>query len=64
MGRTLCDVLHAVIPNLDRLDLKTEAVHALPLPPGEPLWGVIYGLSYAAVVLIVAAWRFSRRDFS
>ncbi len=63
-GRTLCDVLHALLPNLDRLDLKTEVVHALPLPPGEPLWGVAYGVAYAAAVLIVAGWQFSRRDFS
>ena len=64
IGRTLCDVLHAVIPNLDRLDLKTAAVHALPALPGEALWGAVYGLAYAAAVLILAAWRFSRRDFS
>ncbi|MBZ5639009.1 MAG: ABC transporter permease [Acidobacteriia bacterium] len=62
-GRTLCDLLHAVLPNLDRLDLKTAAVHALPIPPGEPLWGALYGAGYIVAVLILAAWLFSRRDF-
>jgi ABC-type transport system involved in multi-copper enzyme maturation permease subunit len=62
-GRTLCDVLHAVLPNLDRLDLKTAAVHSLPLPPGEPLWGALYGVAYTVAVLLLSAWLFSRRDF-
>jgi ABC-type transport system involved in multi-copper enzyme maturation permease subunit len=63
VGRTLCDVLHAVLPDLDRLDLKTAAVHSLPVPPGEPLWGALYGAAYTVAVLLLSAWLFSRRDF-
>ncbi len=63
-GRNLCDVLHAVIPNLDRLDVKTAAVHGLPVPAGELLFAALYGVAYAVIVLVVAAWRFSRKDFS
>jgi hypothetical protein len=63
-GRALCDALHAAIPNLDRLDLKAAAVHALPLPPGEPLWAGLYGVAYSVAVLVVASWLFGRRDFS
>jgi len=63
-GRTLCDALHAVIPNLDRLDVKAAAVHSLPLPPGGALWASVYGIAYSVAVLVVASWLFGRRDFS
>jgi ABC-type Na+ efflux pump permease subunit len=63
-GRALCDALHAVVPNLDRLDLKAAAVHSLPLPPGEPFWAAAYGVAYSLAVLILASWSFGRRDFS
>jgi len=62
-GRALCDLLHGVLPNLDRLDLKAAAVHSLPAPPGEIFWGVLYGAAYTAALLLLSAWRFSRREF-
>jgi len=62
-GRVLCDVLHALLPDLDRLDLKAAAVHGQTIPFGEPLWGAAYGIAYSVAVLILAAWLFSRRDF-
>jgi Cu-processing system permease protein len=62
-GRVLCDVVHAILPNLDRLDLKAAAVHSQAVPPGLILWGVLYGASYTAAVLLLSMWRFSRREF-
>lgn len=62
-GRLLCDVLHALIPNLDRLDLKSAAVHGLAVPEGTVLWGVVYGASYTLVVLALACLVFERREF-
>lgn len=62
-GRGLCDVLHAVVPNLDRLDLKTEAVHGLAVPPGYLPAAVAYGTAYTLVVLVAACLVFERREF-
>lgn len=63
-ARTLCDILHAVLPNFDRLDVKASAVHGLPMPPGHFGAAVAYGFFYAAAVLILACLVFERREFS
>jgi ABC-type transport system involved in multi-copper enzyme maturation permease subunit len=62
-GRFLCDALHVVVPNLDRLDIKAAAVHGLALPEGTLIWGVLYGGFYTLVVLAAACLVFERREF-
>jgi len=62
-GRTACDVLHAVMPNLDRLDIKAAAVHGLSLPPGYLASAAAYGFCYAVAVVILACLVFERREF-
>ena len=62
-GRALCDVLHVVVPNLDRLDVKARAVHELPIPAGYVGVGAAYGLGYAALVVLLACLVFERREF-
>lgn len=59
-----CDAVHAILPNLDRLNLHTAAVHDLPLPPGYVAWGLAYGAAYAGAVLVVACVVFERREFA
>lgn len=63
LGQRLCDVLYAVLPNLDRLDIKAEVVHGLPVAPAYTLLALGYGVFYATVVLVVACAVFERRDF-
>jgi ABC-type transport system involved in multi-copper enzyme maturation permease subunit len=63
-GRLVCDLVHAVLPNLSWLDIKTEVVHGLPLPAGFFPLAVTYGLGYAVVILVLACAIFQRRDFS
>jgi len=62
--RQLCDVLHAVLPNLDRLDLKAQVVHGIATPAGYVGAAVAYGASYSVVVLILACAVFERRNFN
>jgi ABC-type transport system involved in multi-copper enzyme maturation permease subunit len=62
-GRALCRGLHAVLPNLDRLNVKAQAVHGVPLPHGYFAAAVAYGLFYALAVLVVACLVFERREF-
>ncbi len=62
-GKALCRGLHAVLPNLDRLNVKASAVHGVALPEGYFLSAVAYGLCYAAAVVIVACLVFERREF-
>jgi hypothetical protein len=56
-------VLHAVLPNLDRLNVKSAAVHGLALPPGYFVAAVAYGVLYALAVVILACLIFERREF-
>ena len=63
-GRVLCDAVYWALPNLDRLNLKAEAVHAMPLPAGYLVLSVVYGLGYATLVLLLACVAFERKEFN
>ena len=60
---TLCDVLHAILPNFDRLDVKAAAVHGLPIAPGYVVSAAAYGVFYALAVISLACLVFERREF-
>ncbi len=60
----LVDVIYWMMPNLERLNLKAAAVHGLPLESGLVMLGVVYGLSYAVVVLGLACVAFERKEFN
>ena len=62
-GRALCDVLHTIVPNLDRLDVKAAVVHGIALPPGYLPSAIAYGALYAASVVVLACLVFERREF-
>jgi ABC-type transport system involved in multi-copper enzyme maturation permease subunit len=63
LGRAICDILYWVLPNLDLLDVKAEAVHGVALSGGRIFWAAAYGVAYAVVVLALACVVFERRDF-
>jgi ABC-type transport system involved in multi-copper enzyme maturation permease subunit len=63
-GRIACKVVYWLLPNLDRLNIKAEVVHGLELPSGFVGLSVLYGLAYAAIVLVAAAAVFERKDFN
>ena len=62
-GKLLCRGLHALLPNLDRLNVKSAAVHGVALPPGYFAAAVVYGALYTVAVLILACFIFERREF-
>ena len=55
--------LYHVLPDLSAFDVKTEVVHGLAVPAGYLAITAAYGLSYIAVLLLLATLIFSRRDF-
>jgi ABC-type transport system involved in multi-copper enzyme maturation permease subunit len=63
VGAGICGVLYHVVPNLWRLNVKSEVVHGLPLPDGLASSSAVYGLAWTAVILFGAALAFERRDF-
>jgi hypothetical protein len=46
------------------LNIKAEVVHGVPLEPGYVPVAMLYGLSYALVVLAVACVAFERKEFN
>ncbi|MCG9886967.1 MAG: ABC transporter permease [Cyanobacteria bacterium] len=61
--QTLTERLYLVLPDLERLNLRNLAVYGM-VPDGETLWANgLYGVLYAIVVLGLAVWAFSRREF-
>jgi hypothetical protein len=62
-GRWICVGLERLVPNLHRLDLKAEAVHAVALPEGYVALAALHGGLYCVAVLLLACVVFERRDF-
>lgn len=55
--------LYWVLPNLSQFDVKTQVVHGQAVPVGYMMMVTAYGLLYIAMLLAVAMFVFSRRDF-
>jgi ABC-type transport system involved in multi-copper enzyme maturation permease subunit len=61
--RWLATGLHRVLPDLESFNLTSQALHALPVPPAEVVFAVVYGVGYSALLLLLAVAIFERRDF-
>lgn len=59
----LARALYYVLPNLAPLDVKSDVVHAVPVPASYLLLNVGYVLVYVAILVSAATFIFSRRDF-
>jgi Cu-processing system permease protein len=55
--------LYYVLPNFAAFDIKTQVVHALPVPGSYIVTTAAYGAVYIALLLTAAILVFSRRDF-
>lgn len=61
----LVEAMYLVIPDLERLNLKNEAVYGATLLPAPATLAInaLYGAIYTALLLIIAASIFTRRQF-
>ncbi|MEM8612280.1 MAG: ABC transporter permease [Cyanobacteria bacterium P01_H01_bin.105] len=59
------EAMYLVIPDLERLNLKNEAVYGAALLPGPATLAInaLYGVIYTALLLVIAGNIFSRRQF-
>lgn len=62
-GRALCEVLYWVLPNLQRFNIRAQAVHGVPVSVAEIGLAMVYGAAYAALLVAAACACFQRRDF-
>jgi Cu-processing system permease protein len=60
---TVVGALYWVLPNLAPFDVRSQVVHAVPVPLGYMALTAAYGAVYIAVLLTAATLIFARRDF-
>ena len=53
-----------LLPNLELMNVRSEAVHHLPLPDGFLFSVTLYALAYAAIVLYLATLIFRAKEVS
>ena len=51
-----------VIPNLSNFDISAEAANGVPISGAYIAYVLFYGTAYTAVLLILAALAFERKD--
>ncbi len=64
LWRTVTHAVYLLIPDLEYGDVRALAVHGAPIPAGRVVWGSVYELSYAAILLAIACLAFRRRDLT
>ena len=59
------EAMYLVLPDLERLNLKNEAVYGAALlpQPSTLIWNMVYGMLYTTLLLIIAGNIFARRQF-
>ena len=63
VSRVLVTVVHYVLPNLEKFDIKHLVVYNMAIEPAYVVSAVIYGLCYIVFLIGLAAVIFERRDF-
>jgi len=54
--------LHRLLPDLEGLNLASEAAHLLPITASDVFFPIAYAFGYVTVVLLGATFLFERRD--
>lgn len=63
LTKVVLDGLYYTLPNLESFNIKGSVVHGLVIAPIYLVTAVLYGVTYSAVMLILACAIFQRRDF-
>ncbi len=58
----LLKVIYYIVPNLEMLNLKMAVVEHLEQPPHDVLFGLLYGVGYIFLLLLLTVIIFSKRD--
>jgi ABC-type transport system involved in multi-copper enzyme maturation permease subunit len=55
--------VYYALPTLSRLNYRVHATYELPTPLAELVPSMLYAVGYSAVMIVIAVFLFSRRDF-
>jgi ABC-type transport system involved in multi-copper enzyme maturation permease subunit len=61
--REVTEALYWALPNLDRLDLKSDAAAGISIDALRVAWATLYTALYSGALLFAAMLLFQRRDF-
>ncbi len=56
-------VVHFIVPDLAKLDLKIFSANGLPIPHDFIIFSVLYGIIYCAILILLSMKAFERREF-
>jgi len=62
LAKALTGAAYRLLPDLELLNVKSLAANELPVPHGLAPAAALYGVAYAAALLLIAVSIFSRRD--
>jgi len=60
----ITNFMYRVLPDLAAFDLTLHVTHGLEITQQQIVYPLIYGSGYVLLVLMLASWIFSRRDFN
>lgn len=63
VGQGVLNALYYTLPNLERFNLKGHVIHHLDFSAADMALTLAYGLTYAAMLLLIASMVFQKRDF-
>jgi len=61
-AKQVLEFTYYVVPNLANFDIRAEAANGVAINPAYVGFVIVYGLGYTAILLIVAAYAFERKD--
>ncbi len=60
--RILLEAVYRMMPNLDLMNVRVNAVHGIAITTAQFGWTVVYAMAYAGLVLVIACALFERRN--
>ena len=64
LSALIIKTLYWLLPRLDALNVANDTVFGASISQGQFIWGTLYALSYAGVLLALATLLFMRREFN
>ena len=64
VSKSVTKALYYILPNFSAFDLNVYAIYSLPLPLFGLAYTFAYFLVYTAIILLLAAWSFAKRELT
>lgn len=61
--RTILRIVHFIVPDLAKFDLKIFSANGLPIPSDFIVFSVIYAIIYSTILILLSMKAFERREF-